>query len=69
MLKFKLVFSLEVEFKLLVLPLDVSRHGTTDLQKRFDFFLHSQKKKPHWFLHLSLISLDFSGSLAARAQF
>lgn len=45
MLKFKLVFSLEVEFKLLVLPLDVSRHGTTDLQKRFDFFSAFSKKK------------------------
>lgn len=50
MLKFELIFSLEVEFKFLVLPLAVSRHGTTDPQKRSDFFSSFLNKKPtHWF--------------------
>lgn len=58
MLKFELIFSLEVEFKLLVLLLDVSRHGITDPQKRYDFSAFF-KKHPTLFLHLSLISPHF----------
>lgn len=69
MLKFELIFSLEVEFKLLVLPLDVSRHGTTDPQKRSDFFSSFFIKHPTLFLHLSLISLHFWGSPTAWALF
>lgn len=65
MVKFELRFSLEVEFKLLVLPLGISRHGTTDLPERSDFFsafLKKKNQKQHCFFYICpwfpLISQD-----------
>lgn len=49
MLKFESRFSLEVELKLSVLHLDVSRHGTADPQKIIDFFLCILLKKQSLF--------------------